>query len=63
MSLPQDLEAFLLLQVTVDQRDGEATRQALRHTATVLEDRQAESVAHLLAGTLPPKARHWLSGI
>ena len=63
MPLPTDLEAFLLLQVTVDHRDGEATRQALRHAATVLEPKEAERVATTLAGTIPPAARHWLSRI
>lgn len=61
MPLPPDLHAFLLLQVTVDQRDPEATRQALRHAATTLEPREAEHVARTLAGTIPPKARTWLS--
>lgn len=63
MTLPPDLHAFLLLQVTVDHRDPEATRQALRHAATTLEPREAEHVARTLAGTIPPKARHWLSMI
>lgn len=61
MTLPADLHAFLLAQVTVDHRDAEATRQALRHAATTLEEKQAEHVARTLAGTIPPRARTWLS--
>lgn len=63
MPLPPDLLAFLLCQVTVDHKDPEATRQALRHAAVTLEDKAAEQVATVLAATIPPKSKVWLSRI
>lgn len=58
-----DLLLFLLLQVTVDQRDGEATRQGLRLAGEMLEDKAAENVAKELGRTIPGRARHWLSEV
>lgn len=59
--LTPDLHAYLLLQITIEARDEEATRQALRHAATALPEQQGHKVVGILSRTLPGKSRNWLS--
>ena len=57
------LEAFLMLHATVSLRDEEAMRQALRHTANELEDRDAHQVVDLLNRTINPNDRRFLQSL
>lgn len=60
VELPDDLAAFLLAHACISARDEDATRQALRHAAEDLPDRQAHQVAHSLYRWLSPDGRAWL---
>jgi len=55
------LRAYLLLRVTVEGRDEEGTRQALRHAATELTEAESHKVVELLSKTISGTSRNWLS--
>jgi hypothetical protein len=58
---PTDLELYLLLRVTVANRDAEGTRQALRHIAEQLPDQEGHKIVGQIRRTMPGSCTLWLS--
>lgn len=54
------LMALLTLHVAVMGRDEEATRQALRHIALEMDEREAHRIVQVLQATLDDQGRGWL---